>query len=184
MAVLVFRIVWGGSSGMQARDAALKRRAHQLPLPVLAFLEHVLDRGLVDHQVGSAGTVELDAALVVPLDVAVDFLAVAQHYDHGGLGLHLLLVVEVFGVGLLGGGAGLFGRAGGAISAFCGQMVVSVVVVISPAERWANQLTIRKAFLIGGLFGWYRVEGFFHIATTCARGGRICHNTTTCNCGY
>src|SRR5882672_8614831 len=79
---------------------------------VLAFLEHVLNRRLVDHQVGRAGAVELDAALVVPLDVAVDFFSVAQHHDHGGLGLHLLLVVEVLGVGLLGRGTGLFGGDG------------------------------------------------------------------------
>jgi hypothetical protein len=54
---------------------------------------------------------------------------------------------------------------------------MAVVVVVCPAEGRANQLSVRKAFLIGGLFGWYRVEGIFHIATTCAQGGRICHNT-------
>src|ERR1700704_3027408 len=108
-----------------------------LPLLVLAFLEHVLDGGLVDHQVGGAGAVQLDAVLVVPLDIAVDFLAVAQHDDHGSLRLHLLLIVKIFGVSLF-GGRGLFGRRGGTIAipisisvpAFSGRVVVGVAIVV------------------------------------------------------
>ena len=86
----------------RGRPYEIPRQPSLLPA-VLAFLEHVLDGGFVDHQVGSTGAVQLDTGLVVPLDIAVDFLAVAQHHDHGGLGLHLLLVVKVFGVGLLRG---------------------------------------------------------------------------------
>ena len=37
---------------------------------------------------------------------SVDFLAVAQHDDHGSLGLHLLLVIIIFGVALLSSGLG------------------------------------------------------------------------------
>ena len=66
-----------------------------------AFLVHVLDAGLVDQQVGRAGAVHLQAVLVVPLDDAVNFFAVLQHQDHGRLGLHLLLIIEILGVGLL-----------------------------------------------------------------------------------
>ena len=40
-------------------------------------------------------------ALVVPLDPAVDFSAVGQDHDHGGLGPHLLEVVVALGVRLL-----------------------------------------------------------------------------------
>jgi len=152
-----------------------------LLLPVLAFLEHVLDGGLVDHQVGGAGAVQLDAMFVVPLDIAPDFLAVAQHDDHGSLGLHLLLIIKIFGVGLL-GGHGLLRRGGGTVSvsvaipvsAFGGRVVRAVVVVrvIGAIERRADQLAIREAFLIGGLFGWYGVERFFHIAPPVALGGQ------------
>src|ERR1019366_8150509 len=83
--------------------SAVSFELRSLLLPVLAFLEHVLDGGLVDHQVGGAAAVQLDAMFVVPLDIAVDFLAVAQHDDHGSLGLHLLLIIIIFGVGLLAG---------------------------------------------------------------------------------
>src|ERR1700730_5217625 len=85
-----------------------------LPL-VLAFLEHVLDGGLVDHQVGRAGAIQLDAVLVVPLDIAVDFLTVAQNDDHGSLRLHLLLIIKILGVSLL-GRRGLLDRSGGTVA--------------------------------------------------------------------
>src|SRR5271166_4710600 len=66
-----------------------------------AFLVQILNAGLVDQQVGRARTVHLQAVLVVPLDGAVDLLAVLQHQHHGGVGLHLFLVIEILGVGLL-----------------------------------------------------------------------------------
>ena len=46
---------------------------------------------------------DLQTALVVPLDHAVNFLAVAQHDHHRGFRLHLLLIVKVLGVGLFRG---------------------------------------------------------------------------------
>jgi len=138
---------------------------------VLAFLEHVLDGGLVDHQVGGAGAVQLDAMFVVPFDIAVNFLAVAQHDDHGSLGLHLLLIIIIFGVGLL-GGRGLLGRSSGtvtvSISAFGGWVVMAVVIlrVVGAIEGRADQLAIGEAFLVRGWFGWYGVERIFQNRTT------------------
>src|SRR6267143_6842397 len=137
-----------------------------LPLLVLAFLEHVLDGGLVNHQVGGAGAVQLNAVLVVPLDIAVDFLAVTQHDDHRSLRLHLLLIIKVLGVGLFGGRA-LLSWNGGTVAipisvsvpAFSGRVVmrVAIVVVVGAIQGWTDQLAIREAFLVGGLFGWYGV---------------------------
>src|SRR5579862_438818 len=80
---------------------AKKSRAHGLLPRVLAFLIHVLDRGFVDHEVGSAAAIHFEAALVVPLDHPADFLAIAEHDDHWSSGLHLLLIVEIFRVSLL-----------------------------------------------------------------------------------
>src|SRR5713226_5181888 len=143
-----------------------------LSLLALAFLEHVLNGGLVDHQVGGAAAVQLDAVLVVPLDIAVDFLAVTQHDNHGGLRLHLLLIVKIFGVGLF-GGRGLLGWSGGTVAipisisvpvaAFSGRVVmgVAIVVVVGAIEDRTDQLAIREAVLIGGLFSWYGVDCIF-----------------------
>jgi len=53
--------------------------------------------------------------------------------------------------------------------------------MIGTGERWTDQLAIREAFLIRGLFGWHGVESIFH-RTTCKsyparRARRIYHNT-------
>src|ERR1039458_8170511 len=95
----------------------------------LPLFKHVLDRRLIDHQIRRAAAVQLDAALVVPLDVAVDLLAIAQYHHHGSLGLHLLLIIEIFGVGLLGRGNFLAGsgRALAGLSAFGGSVVRRVI---------------------------------------------------------
>jgi hypothetical protein len=60
-------------------------------------------------------------------------------------------------------------------------MTVVVVGMIGTGERWTDQLAIREAFLIRGLFGWHGVESIFH-RTTCKsyparRARRIYHNT-------
>src|SRR5579864_7073242 len=68
----------------------------------LAFLIHVLDRGLVNHQVGRTVAVDLEAALVVPLNDAADFFAIAEHDDHRRPRLHLFLIIKILGVSLLG----------------------------------------------------------------------------------
>src|SRR6516164_5618964 len=78
----------------------LMPKTQRLLPSVLAFLEHVFDGGLVDNQVGGAVAIQFDAGLVVPLNDAVHFLTVAQHYTRLRLGLHLLLVIRIFGVGL------------------------------------------------------------------------------------
>src|SRR6202165_4052895 len=155
---------------------------------VLAFLEHVLDGGLVDHQVGRAGAIQLDAVLVVPLDITVHFLPFAQNDGHGSLRLHLLLIIKIFGVGLL-GRRGLLGRNGGPVAipisisvpvpAFSRRVVVGVaiVVMVGAIQDRTDQLAIREAVLIGGLFGWYGVDCIFQIAPPARRAGRICHNT-------
>lgn len=75
--------------------------ARSLLPAVFALFVHVLDRRFVDQQIGLAISGDFEAALVVPLDHAVNFLAIAQHDHHGSLRLHLLLVVEVFRVSLL-----------------------------------------------------------------------------------
>src|ERR1700734_2525815 len=81
---------------------AIERSIAQFLPSVLVFLEHVLDGGFVDHQVRSTVYAHhLDAGLVVPLDDAMYFLAVAQHDHHRRLRLHLLLIVEILRVGLL-----------------------------------------------------------------------------------
>jgi hypothetical protein len=140
--------------------------AEPLPSPVFAVFEHVLDGGLVDHQIRGAAPVQLDAILVVPLDITVDFFAVTQDDYHGGLRLHLLLIVEVFGVGLFAGHKLLVWDGGTvaasvSFSAFGGRVIVAVIIVgvIGAIKGWADQLAIRKAFLLvdmtGGLFGWY-----------------------------
>ena len=46
--------------------------------------------------------IHFQATLVIPLDDAVNGLAIAQDEDHRGLGLHLLDVVEILRVGLVG----------------------------------------------------------------------------------
>src|SRR5208282_2790509 len=184
-----------------ARESTSRRRGSccrscegpSLLPPVLAFLEHVLDGRLVDHQVGGAVAVQLDAMFVIPLDIAVDFLSVAQHDDHGSLGLHLFLIIKILGVGLL-GRRDFLGRSGGTvpvfipvpISAFDGHVVGAVVIVrvIGTIEGRPDQLAIGEAFLIGGWFGWYGVESIFQIAPPARRAGRICHNTRACDCGY
>jgi|ERR1700677_836905 hypothetical protein len=144
--------------------------AQRLPSPVFAFFEHVLDGGLVDHQIRGAAPVQLDAILVVPLDITVDFFAVTQDDYHGSFRLHLLLIVEVFGVGLFarhkllvwgGGTVAVSVAISVSFSAFGGRVIVAVIIVgvIGTIEGWADQLAIRKAFLLvnmtGGLFGWY-----------------------------
>src|ERR1035438_5400812 len=73
---------------------------------------HVLDAGLVKQQVGAFGAIDLEAALVVPLDHTVQGLAVTQHKNHGSLSLHLLDVVKVLGIRLVRGHR-LFLRRGG-----------------------------------------------------------------------
>src|SRR5512141_427447 len=102
----------------------------------LAFLVHVLDRWLVNEQVGLAAAGELDAVLVVPLDVAVDLFAVLEHDDHRGLGLHLLLVIKILGVGLL-GGSGLARRA---VAALHGRSTVAVAGQAGPDELAVGEL--------------------------------------------
>src|SRR6476620_2217279 len=88
------------SSLLELKKAeSIKRRRLAL---VFAFFEHVLDGGFVNHQIRFAIlAVHLDAIPVIPLDNAVNFFAVTQHDDHGRPRLHLLLIVEIFGVGLL-----------------------------------------------------------------------------------
>src|ERR1700674_5300993 len=154
-----------------------------LSLLAFAFLEHVLDGGLVDHQISGAGAVQLNAVLVVPLDIAVDFLAVAQHDDHGRLRLHLLLIIKIFGVSLF-GGRGLLGRSGGtvsvfvpipiSVSAFGGRVVVAVavVIVLGAIEGRTDQLAVREAVLIGGLFSGYGVDCIFQIAPPARRAAK------------
>src|SRR5437660_6761127 len=69
-------------------------------LPALSLFIHVLDRRLIDHQIRCADAVYLDAGLVIPLDGSVDFFIVEHDDYHWSLRLHLLLKIEIFGIGL------------------------------------------------------------------------------------
>src|SRR5580704_17402864 len=77
-------------------------------------LVHVLDIRLKDEQVGLPFAVDLQAGLVIPLDHALQHLAIFQDEDHGRLGLHLLHVVEILGVCLI-RGSGFLLMVGAAI---------------------------------------------------------------------
>src|SRR6266508_5878532 len=68
---------------------------------VLVLLVHVLDVVFQEQDVGLAVAVHLDGQAVVPLDGAADLLAILQLDDHARLVVHLLLVIEALGVGLL-----------------------------------------------------------------------------------
>jgi hypothetical protein len=92
------------------------------------------------------------------------FLAIAQHDDHGCLALHLFLIIEIFGVGLLAGRGFLGRRTRGTISIpvsvpnsipdLDGRVVMTVinVSVIGAVEGRADELAVREAILIGGWF--------------------------------
>src|ERR1700686_3948352 len=99
----IFRMgLWRGAAiGCPISRALCARSSNILPL-VLPFFKHVLNRGLVDHQIRLALLpVHLDAVPVVPLDDPAPFLAVAQHDHHRRPRLHLLPIIKILGVGLL-----------------------------------------------------------------------------------
>src|SRR5260370_349364 len=97
----------GTSRGGNLRGSALAIRFRTLTvarLAAFAFFVNVFDRRLVDHQIRLAAvSYHLEAVLVVPLDDAVNLLAVAEHDDQWGLRLHLFLIIKILGVGLLRG---------------------------------------------------------------------------------
>src|ERR1700688_340749 len=84
-------------SGLRAGLAAAARPALEL-----VFLEHVANGVLLDEQVRAGVPVELERALVVPLDPAAQLLPVVEDQYHRRLRRHLLEVIELLGVGLLG----------------------------------------------------------------------------------
>ena len=92
----------GVSDTNPAAFASLQQEPQKLRPRVLAFFVHVLDRGLVDHEVGRTIAVYLETTLVIPLDDAADFFAIAEHDDHRRSRLHLLLIIKILSVGLLG----------------------------------------------------------------------------------
>src|ERR1019366_9071250 len=98
------KLVNAGSIASQKGDRRIFRLS---PL-----LIHVLDARLVEQQVGLARAVHLQAAPVVAFDGSVKRFSIAQHEDHGGLGLHLLHVVKILRIGLIRRN-GLFLRRGG-----------------------------------------------------------------------
>src|SRR5580765_1125481 len=80
---------------------AAKRGFRNL-LQVFSFLKHVLNRRLINHKVRlTVLAIDLDAIAVIPLDDSVDLLVIAQNDYHWSPRLHLLLIIEIFGVGLL-----------------------------------------------------------------------------------
>src|SRR5579872_877884 len=153
---------------------------------VLTFFIHVFDGGFVDHEVRLAiFAVHLEAGLVVPLDVTVDFLTVSQHDNHGSARLHLLLVIKIFRVGLFGwrnfASSWAAGRAFGAISTFtaiatfgavmplgtvasilhlCGDRAV-IAVVLGARQSRPDELSIREVFFVD-LGGRHGINNFLH----------------------
>src|SRR5208283_1762586 len=91
----------GGEFRWKVSRSRSSLRTQLLPLPpVLIFLEHVLDGGLVNHQVWTTiFSDHLDATLVIPFDDAVHFFAVTQHNHHRRS--RLLLVIKILRVSLL-----------------------------------------------------------------------------------
>src|SRR5215207_6175214 len=114
-----------GSRGRPARWTSRGRRrlrsvAGLVAAAVAVFgLEHVLDVVLEQHDVGRALAVDLESAAVVPLDGALDLLAVGQHDYHQRVLIHLLLVVEDFGARL--GGRNLLAPEGGGRRGLAGR---------------------------------------------------------------
>src|SRR5579872_1407426 len=137
-----------------------------------ALFVHVFDRWLENHQVGRADAVDLEAILVIPLDDAVDFLAVMQNQYHRRLGLHLFLVIKVLRVGVLRRRRLLRGSVCMAVIALgalaCrrrGRMLRRMMIVVVAVERWADELAVGK--LVGGYaaLGWHGVDRIFHFFT-------------------
>src|ERR1700692_4172883 len=159
----------------------------------LVFLEHILNGGLVNHQVRPPiVTDDLDARLVVPLDDAMHFFAVAHPHDHGRSRLHLLLIVEIFRVGLL--------RRRRFSSPSRSRPVVTtvwplkpplwpvvaivsvpalrplhvvgvvigivIVIVIDARQSRTDQLAVGEILLVTRLLGRSRSHGFFHSGAT------------------
>src|SRR5215469_15626543 len=67
----------------------------------LAVFVHILDTGFIEQQIRLTGAVYFEAALVVPLDRAVERFPVTQNKNHRRLGLHLFYVIKIIGVGLI-----------------------------------------------------------------------------------
>src|SRR5579864_6266731 len=143
----------------------------------LALFVHIFDRGFVDHQIGGAGAVHLDASAVVPLDHAMDLLTVGEHNDHGGLRLHLLLIIKILRVGLLRRRClpCPIGAVRTAIAAFtalasltalCGSTVRMVRSrVVGVVEGGTDQLAVGE-ILFRTTFGWHGLHNILH-GNTC-----------------
>src|SRR5450432_1605698 len=127
---------------------------------VLALFIHVLDRGLVNHQVGGAAAVHLEAASVIPFDGSPNLFAIAKHNYHRRFRLHLLLIIEILRVGLL--------RRGWFFSQTIRPVMVTVsfdpvgplatfshgnrrMIVLGSAQGRPNQLAIGKSLWLQGV---------------------------------
>src|SRR3954465_10061157 len=101
---------------------------------LLRLFIHVFDAGLIQQDIRPFRAIHLEAALVVPLDDAVERLAIAQHEHHRRLRLHLLYVIKVLSVGLVRGNRLLLLWRGG--SAGRRDLFLDLV------ERRTNKFTI------------------------------------------
>ena len=90
----------------------------------------------------------------------MDLLTVAQHDDHRRLALHLLLVIEVLGVGSFGGWK-LLAAAARAFASFHGGLIVVGIVIVAVKGR-PDQLAIRESFLFHYSFRWHGIDCFLH----------------------
>src|SRR5437879_5496031 len=150
-----------------------------LLLPVLAFYVHVLDRGFIDHQVGLAVAVYLDAALVIPLDIATNLFPITELNHHRSLRLHLLLIIEVLRISglrrrkFLAAGsplhplAALHRRLTLIMRRLRMMMAGGAGVMLVAVQQRTNQFAVGKSFLLDSPFRRHGINCVFHDCTAC-----------------
>src|SRR5262249_54759273 len=129
-----------------------------------ALFVHVLDAGLVDQQVSRANAVHLQAVLVIPFDDAVNLFPVLQHKDHRGLALHLLLVIEIFGMCLL-GRRGLLAVGAATIASVATRPLATVAILsgmVVAVQRGTDELAVGKHLRINSSSYGGGIHRIFH----------------------
>src|SRR5205085_5367957 len=88
-----------------------KSDASQLPVfQVFPGFVDIANRRFIDQETGAPIAAQLDAVFVIPFNDSLHLVAIFHDHHHRGFALHLLLVVKIFGVGLVGGRDSFHGR--------------------------------------------------------------------------